>query len=116
MKSSMSKKVVLVALTCVFSIGLVIAVLNAGSSTPKKDSYIEVGGGKIVYVPRTAQYVKFNGQIRKVVRFASTLSADEKDCQCPKCCDGYCYVIIYTDSIPGSKPIVSLWVLWVSCT
>jgi len=116
MKSSISKKAVLFALACVFSIGLVIAVLNAGSSTPTKETYIEVGGGKIVYVPRTAKYVKFNGQIRKVVRFASTLSADEKDCKCPRCCDGYCYVIVSTDSVPGSKPIVPLWVLWVSCT
>ena len=116
MKHSISKKVVFIALTCVFSIGSVIAVLNAGSSIPKKDSYIEVGGSKIVYVPRTAQYVKFNGQVRKVVRFASTLSADEKDCKCPKCCDGNCYVIVYTDRVPGSKPILPLWVLWVSCT
>ena len=116
MKNSIYKKVVLIALACVFSIGLVIAVLNAGSSTPKKDSYIEVGGGKIVYVPRTTQYVKFNGQVRKIVRFASTLSADEKDCKCPKCCDGNCYVIVYTDRVPGSKPILPLWVLWVSCT
>jgi hypothetical protein len=116
MKNSIYKKVVFIALTCVLSIGLVIAVLNAGSSIPKKDSYIEVGGGKIVYVPRTTQYVKFNGQVRKVVRFASTLSADEKDCKCPKCCDGNCYVIVYTDRVPGSKPILPLWVLWVSCT
>jgi hypothetical protein len=116
MKHSISKKVVFIALTCVFSIGLVIAVLNAGSSIPKKDSYIEVGGGKIVYVPRTTQYVKFNGQIRKVARFASTLNVGEKDCGCPKCCDGNCYVIVYTDSIPGSNPISPLWVLWVSCT
>jgi hypothetical protein len=116
MKNFIVKRVVLVALTCVFSIGLVIAVLNAGSSTPKKDSYIEVGGGKIVYVPRTAQYVKFNGQIRKVVRFDSTLSVGGNDCKCPKCCDGYCYVIVYTDSVPGSNPISPLVILWASCT
>jgi hypothetical protein len=116
MKNSIYKRVVLIVFTCVFSIGLVIAVLNAGSSTPKKDSYIEVGGGKIVYVPRTANYVKFNGQVRKIVRFASTLSAGEEDCKCPKCCDGNCYVIVYTDSIPGNKPILPLWVLWLSCS
>jgi hypothetical protein len=116
MKSSIGKKVVLIALACVFSMGLVIAVLYAGSNTPKKDSYIEVGGGKIVYVPRTTQYVKFNGQIRKIVRFASTLSEGEKDCKCPKCCDGYCYVIVYSDSVPGSNPILPLFVIWLSCT
>ena len=116
MNSSIYKKVVLIALTCVFSIGLVIAVLNAGSPTPKKDPYIEVGGGKIVYVPRTAQYVKFNGQIRKVVRFDSTLSVGGKDCNCPKCCDGYCYVIIFSDSVGGGNHISPLCVIWLSCT
>jgi hypothetical protein len=115
MKSSISKKAVLIALTCVFSISIVIAVLNAGSSTPKKDSYIEVGGGKIVYVPRTTQYVKFNGQVRKIVRFASTLSAEEKDCQCPNCCKGSCYVIIFTDGSPVKGPIIILAVIWFAC-
>jgi hypothetical protein len=116
MNSSIYRKVVLIALTCVFSIGLVIAVLNAGSPTPNKDPYIEVGGGKIVYVPRTAQYVKFNGQLRKVVRFDSTLSVAGKDCNCPKCCDGNCYVIVFSDSVGGSDHISPLFVLWVSCT
>jgi hypothetical protein len=115
MKSSIGKKVILLALACVLSLSLVIAVSNAGSNSMKKDSYIEVGGDKIVYVPRTAQYVKFNGQIRKIVRFASTLSAHEKDCQCPNCCNGSCYVIIYSDGIPGSNPIIPMYVLWLSC-
>jgi hypothetical protein len=116
MKSPIYIKAVLIALTCVFSIGLVTMVMKADSNTPKKDSYIEVGGSKTVYVPRTAKYVKFNGQIRKVVRFASTLNADEKDCDCPHCCDGYCYVIVFSDSVPGSNPISPLVILWVSCT
>jgi hypothetical protein len=115
MKNSNGKKVVLIALACVFSLGLVIAVLNAGSSSPKKDTYIEVGGGKIVYIPRTTQYVKFNGQVRKIVRFASTLSAAEKDCQCPNCCKGSCYVIIYTDGSPIFGLKICLAVIWLSC-
>jgi hypothetical protein len=116
MKNIIVKRVVLVALTCVFSIGLVIVVLNAGVSTPNKDPYIEVGGSKIVYVPRTAKYVKFNGQIRKVVRFDSTVSVGGDECKCPTCCNGNCYVIVFSDSIPGSNPISPLVVLWVSCT
>jgi hypothetical protein len=115
MKNAMAKKTVLVALTCVFSIGLVIAVLNAGSSAPQKDPYIEVGGGKIVYVPRTTQYVKFNGQIRRIARFASTLSAAEKDCQCPTCCKGSCYVIIASDANPIFGRIIILSVIWFAC-
>ena len=115
MKYSMAKKTVLIALTCVFSTGLVIAVLNAGSSSPQKDPYIEVGGGKIVYVPGTTQYVKFNGQVRKIARFASTLSAAEKDCQCPNCCRGSCYVIVYTNANPIFGPLINLAVLWFAC-
>lgn len=116
MKNLICKKVVLITLTGVFSVGLVIVVLNGDSNPAKRDPYIEVGGSKIMYVPRTAQYVKFNGQIRKIVKFASTLNAGDKDCRCPKCCDGYCYVIVYTDSVPGSNPISPLVFLWVSCT
>jgi hypothetical protein len=115
MKNSISKRVALIAFTCVLSIGLVIAVLNAGASSPKKDFYIEVGGGKISYVPRTTQYVKFNGQIRKIARFASTLSSDEKNCKCPNCCDGYCYVIVFTDGSPVIGPIIILSVIWFAC-
>ena len=115
MKYSMAKKTVLIALICVFSTGLVIAVLNAGSSSPQKDPYIEVGGGKIVYVPGTTQYVKFNGQVRKIARFASTLSAAEKDCQCPTCCKGSCYVIVFSDSSAIFGRIIILSVIWLSC-
>lgn len=115
MKNSIGKKVGLIALACVFFMGLVIAVSNAGSNTTKKDSYIEVGGGGVKYVPRTAQYVKYNGQIRKIERFASTLSSDEIDCKCPNCCRGYCYVIIFTDGRPGKGPIIILSVIWLSC-
>jgi hypothetical protein len=115
MKKSIVRKIVLVALTCVLSTGLVIAVLNGGSSTPQKDPYIEVGGGKIVYVPSTTQYVKFNGQVRKIARFASTLSPAEKDCQCPNCCKGSCYVIIASDASPIFGRIIILSVIWFAC-
>ncbi len=115
MKNPIIKRAILIALACAFSIGVVIAVMNAGPSGPKKDPYVEVGGGKIAYVPRTAKFVKFNGRIRRVVRFDSSLSPGENDCQCPKCCDGYCYVIVFSDSIPGSNPISPLVILWVSC-
>lgn len=115
MKHAVGKKVFLIALACIFSVGLAIAVLHAGAPTPQKGPYIEVGGGKIVYVPRTTEYVKFNGQVRKIVRFASTLSAGEKDCQCPNCCKGSCYVIIATDASPIFGPLINLAVIWLSC-
>lgn len=115
MNSTIGKKVVPIALAAVLFVGLVITVSNAGSNSTKEDSYIEVGGDKIAYVPRTTQYVKFNGQIRKIERFASTLSVEEKDCQCPNCCKGSCYVIIFSDGIPGNGPIRVLSVIWFSC-
>ena len=115
MKNSIKKKAVLIALAGAFSLGALIVVLSAGPSAPKADSYIEVGGGKIVYVPRTAQYVKFNGQVRKIARFASTLSAEEKDCYCPTCCNGSCYVIIFSDNLSKKGPIIILSVIWLSC-
>lgn len=102
-------------LACVFSIGLVSAVLKAASYTGEKNAYIEVGGKGIAYVPRTTKYVKYNGEIREIVRFASTLSKEEINCKCPKCCDGYCYAIVSSDSGPVTNPIIILYVIWFAC-
>jgi hypothetical protein len=115
MKKTFGKKHVLIVLFCVFSIGAASALLKAGSYVVQKDTYIEVGGGKIVYVPRTTEYVKFNGQIRKIVKFASTLSKEEKDCECPNCCKGYCYVIVFSEAGPVRNPIIILSIIWVAC-
>lgn len=115
MKNSVRKKIALGTLTCVLLVGLLIAVMNAGSYINERDKYVEVGGGKIVYVPRTAEFVKVNGQVRRVVKFASTLSNEEKDCQCPKCCNGSCYVIVFIDGGPIHNPIIILSILWVAC-
>lgn len=116
MDNSVRQKIVLIGLTCVFFIGLVTAVLNATSYAKERDNYIEVGGGKIVYVPRTTTFVKVNGQVRRIVKFASSLSQEEIDCECPNCCKGSCYVIVFSDSILGGNPIVILTVIWVACT
>jgi hypothetical protein len=115
MKILIKKRIVVGALAFVLFIGLAIAVLNAGSYIREKDSYVEVGGGKIAYVPRTAEFVKVNGQVRRIVKFSSALSNAEKDCECPKCCDGYCFVIIFTDGGPIKNPIIILSVVWVAC-
>jgi len=115
MNNSIRKKVVLGTLTCVLLVGLLIAVLNAGSYIKERDNYVEVGGGKIAYVPRTAEFVKVNGQVRRIVKFASALSKAEKDCECPKCCNGNCYVIVFSDCGPIYNPIIMLSILWVAC-
>ena len=117
MNNSVTKKIVLICLMCAFSIGLVISVLSANlyTNTKERNSYIEVGC-RIAYVPPTARFVKVNGQIKRIVRFASALSKEERDCQCPNCCKGSCYVIIFSDSVPSGNLVFPLAIVWVSCT
>jgi hypothetical protein len=111
MKKITWKKLILVMLTWIFSIGLVSAVLKAASYIGEKNAYIEVGGNQIAYVPRTTKYVRYKGEIRKIIKFALTLSPDEVNCECPNCCKGNCYVIVSSDS----GPIIILCVIWFSC-
>jgi hypothetical protein len=115
MKNLLKKRIVFGILAFVLLVGLSFAVLEAGSYIREKDSYIEVGGGKTAYVPRTAKFVKVNGVVRSIVRFAATLSAEEKECKCPKCCDGYCYIIVFTDFGTIKGPVVTLGILWLAC-
>jgi hypothetical protein len=115
MNHTIRKRLLLGGFACVLILGLTIAILDAGSYIKEKESYIEVGGGKIAYVPRTTQFVKVDGQVKKIARFATTLSSGEEDCACPNCCKGYCYVIVYTDSGSVGKPAIILAVIWVRC-
>lgn len=100
---------------CVLLVGLVVAFLNAASYIRERDAYIELSSGKIAYVPRTAKFVKVNGQVRRIVKFSSTLSNAEKDCECPTCCDGYCYMIVFSDAGPIVNPIIILAIIWFAC-
>ncbi len=110
----------------VLATALVAAFLQASSFISDLNNCVEVGGGKIAYVPRTAKYVRYNGQVRKIMRFAATLSDAQKDCKCPQCCDGGCYVIIYVGAASGSNfsgspagasdPLVHiLYIIWLAC-
>jgi hypothetical protein len=103
-------------LTCILAIGLATAVSNEAPKPRRGDSYVQIYDGKISYIPRTAESVKINGQVRRIVKFATTLSKEEEECKCPKCCQGSCYVIVFTDSILLNKPIIVLGIIWVSCT
>jgi hypothetical protein len=116
MMKPLVKRLVLLSLASLFSLGLVTALLKASSHFLEKPSYIEVNGPNIAHVPRTAKYVKYNGQTREIVRFAATISEAEQDCKCPNCCSGYCYVIIYTDAIIVTTPVIILSVLWLKCS
>jgi hypothetical protein len=115
MPKAINKKAVLIVLFCAFFVGLVSGIQKASLFIADKDSYVEVKGSGIAYVPRTAKYVKYDGRIRKITKFVATISAAEEECPCPKCCKGYCYVVIYTDVIPMGSPVKILYILWVEC-
>ena len=116
MSNTMKKRVAVVGLTCLFLIGMASGIPNAATAQRNVESYIEIVANRITYVPRAAQYVKVNGQVRRIVRFASELTKAEEDCKCPHCCNGSCYIIVFTDSILLNKPIVMLGFIWVECT
>jgi len=116
MENSAGKKTVLIGFAFVFFVGLVAMVMNAHSYTKEREGYIEVGGDRIAYVPRMAKFVKVNGEVRRIVKFASSLSAADEDCECPYyCCKGSCYIIVFSDGLPGGNPIKVLTVIWLAC-
>ena len=115
MSKKRGKRGVFLFLSCTLLLGLVSGAPRTDSTTAEKDAYIEVHGPSIAYVPLSAKYVKYDGMVRKVSRFSATLLTGEEDCQCPKCCNGECYVIIYTDFIfPGGFKRI-LFILWIKC-
>jgi hypothetical protein len=106
---------VLLFLSCTFFLGLVSGVPKNDSSTAKNGAYIEVHGPNIACVPLSTKYVKYDGRVRKVSRFSATLLAGEEDCQCPTCCNGECYIVVYTDLLfPGGFKRI-LIILWLDC-
>lgn len=100
---------------CALFMGFVSTVHTTDLTVTGKDPYIEVHGPSIAYVPITAKYVKYDGIIKKISRFSAALSTGEEDCQCPKCCNGHCYIIIYTNIISPAGPIMILAILWLEC-
>ena len=100
---------------CILLLGLVPRVQTANPAFGEKDTYVEVHGPNIACVPITAKYVKYDGIIKKISRFSAALSTGEEDCQCPKCCNGHCYIIIYTNIISPAGPLRILAILWIEC-
>jgi len=113
--------------------GLVCAFLRANSFISEYNRYIEVCSNGIAYVPKDTKFVKCNGIVRKVLRFEKAVILEVDPCQCPKCCDGDCYVIVNSDPSPESQsgPIqnspspadanfrersnLDVYILWISC-
>lgn len=111
----LEQRLVYVTLPIVFLSALVTAFFGANHYLLGKASYIDVSGPNVVYVPRTAKYVKYNGQVREIVKFATTITEAEQDCKCPNCCSGYCYVVIYTNPVPTKGQVIILSVVWLKC-
>lgn len=87
---------------------------SPGTFRALAEDLIEVHGPKTAYVPTTAKYVKYDGAVRRIVEFSETLEEGD-DCPCPRCCDGRCYVIIFTDPMTPGGPLRVPYILWLSC-
>jgi hypothetical protein len=77
--------------------------------------YIEVAGPEIAYIPFNTNYVKYKGEVRRILRIEPYREQVATDCQCPKCCSGSCYIIVYSDTIILSEPIRTLYLIWIDC-
>ncbi len=115
MSKKRGKRGVFFFLSCALFLGLVSGAPRPDLTAAEKDAYIEVHGPGIAYVPLSAKFVKYDGVVRKVARFSAALLTGEADCQCPRCCNGECYVLIYADFIfPGGFKRILVY-LWVKC-
>ena len=115
MSKNMHRPGVFFILPGLLFLALSAAIQEAGSSQPEKGPLVEVHGQDIAYVPATAKHVTYNGVVRKIVRFSAALNEGQEDCQCPKCCQGRCYIIIYTDLVMPGGPLRMLYILWLEC-
>ena len=93
-----------VVLISAYSMGTVGTARSADTS-----SYIEVCSQGVVYVPPGTRYVTCHGKVMKVVGIVSGEEGAESksgggagDCYCPKCCGGYCAVIVHCGPVPES--------------
>ena len=81
---------------------VILSVVKANSYVKEYNDYIEVCSNGIAYVPFDTKFVKCRGIVLEVQDITRSLTPEEIDCECPKCCDGYCYIIAYGD--PDQEP------------
>lgn len=104
----MRRKIKLIALFFLVFSAFLYAAIAANSYVNESSRYIEVCANGIVYVPLGTKFVKCYGVIRRVIHFSDVLTLGVEDCQCPKCCDGDCYIIVASDT--GGFRFI-----WLSC-
>lgn len=100
----------------IVGLGVVVVLVSAYSAgtidsrmSADKSSYIEVCSQGIVYVPPGTRYVTCHGKVMKVMGMVSSeegalieSGGGAGDCYCPKCCGGYCAVIVSCGPVPES--------------
>jgi len=105
--------------------GLILAITLSGGAAfvaeradlpaAERADFIEVHGPDIAYVPMTETHVRYDGIVRRIAGFSAAVDNGQGNCACPNCCQGKCYVTIYTDLILPGGPIRTLYVLWMDC-
>ena len=100
-----------VVLVSAYSMGTMDTGMSADAS-----SYIEVCSQGIVYVPPGTRYVTCHGKIMKVMGIVSREDGEQidggggaGDCYCPKCCGGYCAVIVSCGGAPETETGTGDW-------
>ena len=111
----MGKKVWGFLIFGVLLFGTVSVAQKTDFSVAGRKALIEVHGPKIAFVPMTEKYVTYDGKVRRIVKFTGTVEGGKADCRCPHCCDGDCYVVIYTDLMLPGGPVRTLFILWIEC-
>jgi hypothetical protein len=107
---------VLVIFVASISTAWLLASVNINKiSKQARAAYIEVGGPEIAYIPFNTNYVKYKGEVRKIIRIEPYREQAAEDCQCPKCCGGSCYIIVYSDVIILAEPMRMLYRIWIDC-
>ena len=113
---NMNKKIAGFILFGVLLLGAFAVAQKPGSPIAGEKTFIEVHGPNIAFVPMSEIYVTYDGKVRKIVKFTETIEDGKADCRCPRCCDGNCYVIIYTNLIlPGGGSLRAPFILWIEC-
>lgn len=107
--------VIVILLVSISAVCLLGAVAIKKKPMQSRPSYVEISGSEITYVPQTSSYVKIDGKLTRIVRFEPYRQQAETDCRCPKCCNGICYIIVYSDAVILNQPIRLLYFLWLDC-
>jgi hypothetical protein len=94
------------------SVSLIVCIFRAYSFSNIYDDYIEVCSSGLAYVPLFTKYVKCHGVIYLVQKIDYNITEEEISCECPNCpkeCDGWCWIESYGD--PGNE----IQFIWVKC-